>query len=52
MNFGLCHLAGFLLPDIVLSANGDPIGDDGGITVSGRTLCTVSYTHLTLPTKA
>lgn len=41
VNFGLCNLAGLLMPEVVLNANGDPIGDDGGIKVSGRTLCVI-----------
>ena len=39
MSFGVCGVAGLMLPEIVLSANGDPLGDDGGIKVNGRDLC-------------
>ena len=41
INFGLCGLAGFLLPEIVFSANGKPLGDDGGIKVGARKLCVI-----------
>ena len=49
-NFGMCNLAGYLLPDgIVFSANGEnPIGEDGGFKVGVRKLCLIVLAPRTL----
>ena len=34
-------MAGYLLPEIVLSTNGGPLGEDGGVKVGPMRLCAI-----------